>query len=129
MKKSNAFLLVGALLLAGAFLFIWYSVFASFSSFPWSLAVTYTIYGVYVVVTAVMLLLSLRFQLKNERCLPKLLLTAGCLCLTGMLVCFLVYLVTLIPYLFMALYPLAVVSIGLLIASPVSWVVQKTRKK
>lgn len=99
MKKSNIYLLLGLLLLVCALLFIWRAVFGPLAGFPWDLSITYTIYGVYLAVTGGSLLLSLFFQLKKEGRLivPKIVLTGICLCMIGILACFLVYLIVSLP--------------------------------
>lgn len=94
MKKSNVFLLIGALLVAIAFLFIGYAL-SHGGSFPWSIEVTYILYGVYLAVTGAMLLLSLHFgHREGGASVAKRLLTIVCLCLTGLLIAFLAYLIS-----------------------------------
>ena len=92
MRKSSIFCLIGALLVVIAFLFIGYSL-SHGGSFPWSLEVTYTLYSVYLAVTCTMLLLSLHFGRKEGIQKGTRLLTIIFLCLTGLLIALLIYLI------------------------------------
>lgn len=57
-KKTSR--IVGAILLAGAIVFFLYALNHPEASFPWSNTITYTLYGAYLVVTAVLLLAPFR---------------------------------------------------------------------
>ena len=64
MKKSNIFLAIFCVMTVFAIGFVWYAINHSWFSFPWSNAVTYTIYGIYLLTDIIMLVLS--FALKRK---------------------------------------------------------------
>jgi protein-S-isoprenylcysteine O-methyltransferase Ste14 len=60
MKKSNAFLIIGCVMILVAVIFIIFALSHPEMSFTVSNDVTYTIYVVYLIVTAVMLITAKR---------------------------------------------------------------------
>ncbi len=58
MKKSNIFLAIFCVMTVFAIGFVWYALNHPELSFSWSLTVTYTIYGIYLLTDIIMLVLS-----------------------------------------------------------------------